>query len=130
MPGTTNGVTINANSTGGATPTSNLLPNNSTAVVIKNSVGTLLHVSGGGIGSVPVYLKFYNNASACSGTVVYRYMIPAASTAANGAGSNMPLPSSGLALGTGITYCATTDITDTNSGAPAANTYFVNIGWN
>jgi hypothetical protein len=116
-------VMVAAASTAGA-----IVPNNTTAVVVKASAGTLFGVQLGGIGSAPAYLKIYNAASATcgSGTPVKRLIIPAASTAANGGGSNVTF-GPGLAFGTGITYCVTTGIGDADTTAPAASTYLVNV---
>lgn len=118
-------VSVAAASTAGA-----IAANNTTAVVVKGSAGTLFGVQVYGIGSAPAYLKIYNAATATcgSGTPVKRLMIPAASTAANGAGSNVTF-GPGLAMGTGITYCVTTGITDTDTTAPAASTFLVNVDY-
>lgn len=118
-------VPVAAASTAGAS-----VPNNTTAVVVKASAGTLFGVQIYGIGSAPAYLKIYNATSATcgSGTPVKRLMIPAASTAANGAGSNVTF-GPGLAFGTGITYCVTTGIGDADATAPAASTFLVNVDY-
>lgn len=121
-----------AGATGGASTTGNISVNNVTAVVVKSGAGTLYGIQVYGIGSAPAYIKFYNATSATcgSGTPVKRIMIPAASTAANGAGSNVTFGSQGVAFSTGITYCVTTGITDADTTAPAANTFLYNIDWN
>lgn len=113
-----------------ASTTGNIAANNTTAVVVKASAGTLMGVQVYGIGSAPAYLKIYNATSATcgSGTPVKRLMIPAAATAANGAGSNISF-GDGIAFSTGITYCVTTGITDADTTAPAASTFLVNIDW-
>jgi len=115
-----------------ASTTGNIVANNTTAVVVKASAGTLYGVQVYGIGSAPAYLKIYNATSATcgSGTPVKRLQIPAAATAANGAGSNITFGPQGVAFGTGITYCVTTGITDADATAPAANTFLVNLDWN
>jgi hypothetical protein len=120
-----------ATPTGGDSTSGAIVPNNTTAVVLKASAGTLYGVQLAGIGSAPAYLKFYNATSATcgSGTPVKRLMIPAASTAANGAGSNVSFGPQGIAFGTGITYCVTTGITDADTTAPAASTFLVNVDW-
>jgi hypothetical protein len=116
-------VPVAAASTAGA-----IVPNNTTAVVVKGSAGTLFGAQIYGIGAAPAYLKIYNAATATcgSGTPVKRLMIPAAATAANGAGSNVTF-GPGLAMGTGITYCVTTGIADNDTTAPAAATFLVNV---
>lgn len=120
-----------ATATGGQSTTGNIVANNTTAVVIKASAGTLYGAQLYGIGSAPAYLKIYNATSATcgSGTPVKRLMIPAASTAANGAGSNISFGDVGVDFGTGITYCVTTGIGDADTTAPAASTYLVNLDW-
>lgn len=118
-------VSVAAASTAGA-----IQPNNTTAVVVKGSAGTLFGVQIYGIGSAPAYLKIYNATSATcgSGTPVKRLMIPAASTAANGAGSNVTF-GPGLAFSTGITYCVTTGIGDSDTTAAAASTFLINVDY-
>lgn len=129
---TIGGTIPTAAATGGATPTGNIAANNTTAVVVKASPGTLYGVQLGGIGAAPAYLKIYNATSATcgSGTPVKRLIIPAAATAANGGGSNITFGPVGVAFSTGITYCVTTGITDADTTAPAASTYLVNFDWN
>jgi hypothetical protein len=124
-------VTHSVAANGGATPTGNIAANNTTAVVIKAGAGTLYGVQLAGIGSAPAYLKIYNATSATcgSGTPVKRLMIPAASTAANGAGSNITFGVAGVNFSTGITYCVTTGIGDSDTTAPAASTFLVNVDW-
>lgn len=115
------------------TPTGNIAASGSpTAVVIKASAGTVYGVQLGGIGSAPAYLKLYNAASATcgSGTPVKRLIIPANTTAANGAGSNVTFGTAGLNFTTGITYCVTTGIADNDATGPAANTFLINLDWN
>jgi hypothetical protein len=130
--GTTNAVRTIAGTNGGASVVGNIAANNTTAVVVKASAGTVFGVQLYGIGSAPAYLKLYNATSATcgSGTPVKRLMIPAASTAANGAGSNITFGASGINFGTGITYCVTTGIGDADATAPAASTFLVNIDYN
>ena len=107
-----------------------IAPNNTTAVVVKGSAGVLFGVQLGGIGSSPAYLKIYNAATATcgSGTPIKRLIIPASSTAANGAGSNVTF-GAGLNMGTGITYCLTAGIADNDTTAPAASNFLVNIDY-
>lgn len=109
-----------------------IVPNNTTAVVVKASAAVLMSAQLFGIGSVPAYLKIYNATSATcgSGTPVKRLMIPAAPTAANGSGMvQATFGPGGLALGTGFTYCVTTGIADNDTTAPAATTYLVNLDY-
>ena len=73
-----------AGATGGSTVSSAIAPATPAGVNLKASAGTLYGLQATTIQSTPVYVKFYNSASAptCgSGTPVARYMVPAASTA-------------------------------------------------
>lgn len=114
-----------------ASTTGNIGANNTTAVVIKASAGTLYGAQLGNIGSVPAYLKIYNATTATcgSGTPVKRLIIPKAATAADGGGSNISFGPNGIAFSTGITYCLTGGITDADTTAPAASTVLVNLDW-
>jgi hypothetical protein len=56
-------------------------------------------------------------------------MVPAASTAANGAGTNIQFPV-GVAFGTGIGYCVTGALPDADTTAITVNNTLVNIEWN
>lgn len=118
-----------ASAAGGSNLAAASVPNNTTAVVVKSSAATLYGVQLYGIGSAPAYLKLYNATSATcgSGTPVMRLMIPAAATAANGNTNNVTFSSIGVAFGTGLTYCVTTGILDTDTTAPAASTFLVNL---
>jgi hypothetical protein len=129
--GTTNAVRVIAGTTGGATTAGAIQPNNTTAVVVKASAGTLYGAQLGNIGSSPAYLKIYNATSATcgSGTPVKRLIIPKAGTAADGGGSNPTFGDQGVAFGTGITYCVTTGIGDSDTTAAAANTVLVNLDY-
>lgn len=84
-----------------------------------------------GIGSAPAYLKLYDKATAptCGTDVPVKVlMIPAAGTAANGAGSNVTI-SLGTAFHAGIGICVVTGIADTDNTAVAASTFNINIDW-
>jgi hypothetical protein len=109
-----------------------LIPVNTTnSNNVKNSAGTLYGVQLGGIGSAPAYLKFYDKASAptCqSDTVVKTFIIPAASTAANGGGSNITI-AGGVSFTTGISICVTNGLADNDNTAVAATTFIVNIDY-
>ena len=115
----------------GASTSGAIVPNNTTAVVLKASAGALYGVQLYGLATSPAYLKLYNATSATcgSGTPVKRLMIPAAATAANGAGSNITFGPAGILFTVGITYCVTTGIADADTGAPAASTFLVNLDW-
>lgn len=127
-----NGVVVAASATNGASTTGNIAANNTTGVNLKGSAGTVYGVQLGGIGSAPAYLKIYDKATAptCgTDTPIKRLIIPAASTAANGGGSNVSFGPSGILTTLGIGYCVTTGITDADTTAPAANTFLVNVDW-
>jgi hypothetical protein len=117
---------------GGATPGNEIVPNNSTGVSLKASAGVVWSIQLGGIGSIPIYLKLYDKAVAptCGTDVpIKRLIIPAASTPANGAGSNIAFPA-GVKFSSGIGYCVVTGLADNSTGAPSAASYLVNIDWN
>lgn len=123
--------TPTATATGGATQTSFVAANSNNATSLKASAGTVYSVQLAGIGSAPAYLKFYDKASAptCqSDTIVSQFIIPAASTAANGAGSNVSIPV-GKNFATGIAYCVVTGIAANDNTSVAAATYVVNIDY-
>lgn len=103
-----------------------VLANTTNATNVKNGAGTLYNVSVTNNTATIAYLKLYNSASAptCgSGTPVARYIIPA-STA--GAGNNINLEM-GAEYTTGISYCVTTGIGDSDTTAVAASAYIVNL---
>ena len=120
-----------AGATGGASTTGNIAANNTTAVVVKASPGTVYGAQLSTIGAVPLYLKLYNATSATcgSGTPVKRLIVPKAGTAADGGGSNVSFGSVGVDFSTGITYCITGGIADNDTTAPAASVALVNIDW-
>ncbi|MEJ0071121.1 MAG: hypothetical protein WDO24_23005 [Pseudomonadota bacterium] len=123
-PGTTNAVVMAAATAGGASVSSTQVANNTTAIVVKGSAGTLYGIEVFNNSATIAYVKFYNAASATcgSGTPVQRVMIPANASGA-GAISQTTL---GIAYGTGITSGITTGFADTDATAPAASTYIVN----
>lgn len=124
-------VGVVAAATGGSTTAGAIQPNNTTAVVVKASAGTLLGIQAYNIGAGPAYLKIYNATSATcgSGTPVKRLLIPKAGTAADGAGNNITFTATGVNFATGITYCITTGIADNDATAAATNTVLVNVDY-
>lgn len=120
-----------ATATGGASTTGNIAANNTTAVVVKASAGKLMGAQLATIGAVPLYLKIYNAASATcgSGTPAKRLIIPKAGTAADGGGSNVSFGDTGVDFSTGITYCVTGGIADSDTTAPAASVALINLDW-
>lgn len=122
-----------AGATGGGTLTSAIAPATPAGVNLKASAGGVFRVFATTVQSTPVYIKFYNASSAptCgSGTPVGRFMVPAAATAANGAGTNIDIGDMGAAFGTGIGYCVTGALADNDTTAITANNTLVNIVWN
>lgn len=114
-----------------AVPTGNIVPNNTTGVLLKGGSGEVWSVQLGGIGAAPAYLKLYDKTAAptCgTDTPVKRLIIPAAATAALGASVTMDFPR-GIRFQLGIGYCVTTGIADNDTTAPAAATFLVNIDW-
>lgn len=130
-PGTTNGVAVIAGPSGGWTMKHFVAANSDNATNLKASAGVVHAVEVYGINAAPAYLKFYNKASSptCgSDAVVKQIMIPAASTAANGAGSNAIVLDAQFT--TGISYCVVTGIADTDDTSTAAANFVINIDWN
>ena len=98
---------------------------------VKNTRAKLYGVQAFSIDATPVYLKFYNKATAAtaSDTPVKRLMIPAAATAANGSGFIAIGWESGLNFDLGLSIRATTGIADNDTGALSANEVIVNIDY-
>ena len=74
-------VANSSSSTGGATVSSAIAPATPAGVNLKATTGTLYGIQATTIQATPVYIKFYNSASAptCgSGTPIARIMVPAA----------------------------------------------------
>lgn len=105
--------------------------NSNNATVIKSRSGIVTSVQLGGVGSAPAYLKFYDKATAptCGTDIPTKVLIiPAASTAANGGGSNITI-SLGVAFNIGIGICVVVGIADADNTAVPAATYVINIDW-
>lgn len=99
--------------------------NNTTAIVVSANPATLYSVEAFNNSTVLAYVKVYNAATATcgSGTPQARYMIPASASATLMANIN------GDAYGAGLTICITTGFADSDTGAPAASEYIVNLHW-
>lgn len=120
-----------AGTTGAATPYHLIAANTNNATLIKGAPGAVYSVELSGIGSAPAYLKFYDKAtSPTCGTDTPKkvLMIPAASTASNGGGSNVPNPV-GFQFSIGIGICVVMGIADNDNTAPAAGTYNINFDY-
>lgn len=125
--GTTNGVVHLAATVGGATPSSGVAAASNNATNLKASAGTVYSIQTSNISaSTPYYIKLYDKATTptCgTDTPVARYVIPPS----NG-GNNVVLPV-GKAFLTGIGFCITTGIPDTDNIAVPAATVLFNIDW-
>lgn len=101
--------------------------NNTTAVVVKATGGTVYSIDGFNNGASLAYVKLYNATSATcgSGTPQARYMIPYG-TSSSGGGFNVS-NINGDAYANGIVMCITTGVADNDTTAPAANQFIVNV---
>lgn len=123
-------VGLNATTTGGWTPNHLVAANSNNATNLKASAGIVHAVQGYGVGSAPAYIKLYDKASAptCgSDTPVKVIMIPAAATAANGAGAVSNVID--VQFSTGIGFCIVTGITNADNTSVAASTFLAEIDW-
>jgi len=119
-----------AATTGGYTPGQLISAASTNATSIKGSAGTLGYITASNINTSPRYLKIYNKASAPTvgtDTPVHTFLIPGNTS---GAGTNIPLPPQGIALGTGIAIAITTGVATSDTGAVAANDIVINYGYN
>ena len=106
---------------------SNIIPNNTTAIIIKASPGTVYSIEAFNNSGAIAYIKLYNTATATcgSGTPYARYLIPFGASSA-GAGfsvSNI----NGDSYFQGISMCVTTGIADSDNTAAPANSFIVNV---
>jgi hypothetical protein len=116
---------------GGATQYHLIAANSNNSTSVKGSAGQVYSVQLSGVGSAPAYLKFYDKATAptCgTDTPVKVLMIPAASTAANGGGSNVTM-SVGANFANGIGICVVTGIADNDNTSVAAATFNINFNY-
>lgn len=106
---------------------SNIAANNTTAISIKPSAGTVYSIDAFNNGSSVVYVKLYNspNITCGQGTPYARYLIPYGASSSGG-GFNTPNVN-GDAYFNGITLCITGGIGDSDTTAPPASTIIVNI---
>ena len=102
--------------------------NSTNSTNVKNAAGILLSLQTGNINaSTPYYLKLYDSASAptCgSGTPVKRILIPQGNS-----GNNVSIPNGGTAFTSGIGFCVTAGIGDSDTTAVPASTVLVNIDY-
>lgn len=107
--------------------TSTIIPNNTTAIVIKSTSGIVYSVDAFNNGTALAYVKLYNSSTATCGseTPMVRYLVPfgASNSGAGFTTSNI----NGDAFGNGIVMCVTTGIADNDTTAPPASTFIVNV---
>lgn len=108
---------------------SSISTNDTNAIVISTKPGTVYQVDAYANGTTLAYIKLYDATTATcgSGTPKARYLIPYG-TASSGGGFVTP-NINGDAYAAGIVMCITTGIADSDTGAPAANAYIVNLHW-
>jgi hypothetical protein len=114
---------------GGATPGKLVSAASTNATNIKNAAGKLLMLTASNVNAAARYLKVYNTSGAPTvGTdvPVGTFIIPG-NTA--GAGTNIPIPATGINLSTGISIALTTEATDAGTTGVAANEIVVNYAY-
>lgn len=104
--------------------------NDTTAIVVKSTAGTVYSVDAFNNGGVIAYIKLYSVSSPTTftcgtGTPYARYMIPFGSSSSGG-GFNVS-NINGDAYSASIVMCITTGILDNDTSAPAASAYIVNV---
>lgn len=101
--------------------------NNTTAVAVKTTAGVVYGVEAFSNNAVIAYVKLYNTLVTCGTATppIWRGMIPFGASS-SGAGFGLPNVN-GDAYFDGIYMCITTGIADTDTGAPVANAYIVNV---
>lgn len=121
-----------AATSGGATPGKLISAASTNSTNIKASAGQIYMLTASNTGSAPRYLKVYDKASAPTvgtDTPKFTFLLPTASTAANGAGSNIPIPDCGIVFTLGIGIAITTGVADSDTGAVGANEVVVNYAF-
>ena len=116
-------VAIATRTTGGSTAFTLISAATTNATSVKTSAGTLYGIYAYNNGAAAAYLKIYNLAVAPTvGTSVaaLTILLPA------GGGSNIPIPSQGIAFGTGIAFAITGLGTTADATAVAVSQVFVN----
>lgn len=115
----------------GATPYHLVATNSTNSNLIQIGQHTVFSIELGGIGAAPAYVKLYDKATAptCGTDIpVKTLIIPVASTAANGAGSNLPFPI-GIQVQNGLGICVTGGIADNDATSVAASSFVVNVDY-
>lgn len=124
--GSTLAVALQAATSGGLSRSRTIIPNNTTAIVVKASAGQVYKIRATNNSAVIGYIHLYDatSATAGSGTPVDTIMIPASSSGGAGIVDTTDL---GVVHATGITYTVTTGIADADTAAPAASAYIVTM---
>lgn len=108
---------------------SEIVPNNTTAVTICKTTCRIYQVDTFNNSTTLAYIKLYNGAAGTCGQTspapVWRGMIPYG-TSSSGGGFTLPNVN-GDAYPGGAWMCVTTGIADSDTGAPAATTYIINV---
>lgn len=118
-------VTLTAATSGGLSRSRTIIANN-TAIVVKSGAGQLYKIRATNNSGTINYIHLFDaiSATAGSGTPVDTVMIPANSSGGAGIVDTTDL---GVVHATGITYCVTTGIADTDPSAPTANALVVTM---
>lgn len=118
-----------ASTTGGATPYHLVAANTTNSTNIKNGAGTVYSIQTANIsGLSPVYLKFYDKATAptCNSDTVVKTIAVPANTLVGGNNASFRV---GVAFTSGIGICLTNGIADNDNAAVATATSIVNIDY-
>ena len=118
-----------AHTAGGATPYKLVSAATTNATSVKASAGQVYMITASNVNAAARYLKLYNKASAPTvGTdmPVLTLVIPG-NTA--GAGTNIPVPTCGIAFSTGIAFAITTEATDAGTTGVALSEIVINLAY-
>lgn len=99
------------------------------AVLIKTGRRHLRKVEAFSIDATPVYIKFYDKATAATeaDTPKYTLVVPAPATAANGNREDALFPDPGLPFELGLAVRMVTGFADNDTGALSANEVLLNV---
>lgn len=99
--------------------------------LISASARRLLGFDVSSLDATPVYIKFYDKATApnSSDTPIFAIGLPANSTAANGSVISKTFPNGGIVLTNGLGVRAVTGITNNSNGALTADEVLLNVQW-
>lgn len=122
-------VSTRPSASGGTTPYKLNSAASTNATTVKASAGQVYMITASNTNAAVRYLKLYNKASnptVGSDTPVLVFAIPG-NTA--GAGTNIPVPDSGIAFSTGIAFALVTGAADSDNTGVAANEIIVNMAY-